>query len=132
MPVGAAVATRWAAATAALAGRQSLEDLFHLSLDSWRNKLLRLLHGEASTGGERAWIHKALKFLGRDPDRIGQAVDIVLKVARWLIRKDLLYKGSGSAQRPEDTIRRLANMLVIGLPVMSLADSITIEGGVAS
>lgn len=127
-----AVSTRRAVAAAALAAVDRLKNLVHLSLDSWRNKLLRLLHGEASTSGERAWIHKALKFLGRDPDRIGQAVDIVLKVARWLIRKDLLYKGSGSAERPEDTIRRLANMLVIGLPVSGLADSITVEDGVAS
>ncbi len=127
-----AVSTRRAVAAAALAAVDRLKNLVHLSLNSWRNKLLRLLHGEASTGGEGAWIHKAFKFLGRDPDRIGQAVDIVLKVARWFIRKDLLYKSSGLAQRPEDTIRRLANMLVIGLPVSGLADSITVEGGVAS
>ena len=59
----AAVSARRAVAAAALAAVDRLKNLVHLSLDSWRNKLLRLLHGEASTSGELVVVYTSDPFV---------------------------------------------------------------------
>lgn len=132
MAVSTTVGARQAPTAAAFTGRESLTDLLYGGLHLERNKLFCLFIREAGSGGERTRIHKALELLGCDPEDAGQAVDVILKVARRLVRKDLLHKGTGSTQRPEDAICWLAHILVVGLPVAGLADDIAVEDGTAS